>query len=182
MDSKWLNRQFEIFPAKSKQALAESLGIQASGISKMLAGTRQIKAREYLLMRKFFDMPGDGSGAASRTLNIQSYDHLAAEDSATLLWTGKNGSPHYEVVEVSDSGMMPDFLPGERVLIDTRVKNALKPGLFAIEDQGKILIRSLEASGPKVKISALAKDVESRTVPVAKISIKGRVIAKLNWL
>ncbi len=180
MDDKWLNLQFKNFPDKSKSDLSQLLGIQPSGISKMLAGTRQIKAKEYLLMRKFFDMPGSGAAIEKRKSNIQSYENLKAADGSIQAWTGTPS--RYKVVEVTDSNLMPDFLPGERVLIDTSENNALRSGLFAMQDSGRFTIRILEISGTKLKISGIAKESNRKTVPASTVQIIGRVVAKLNWI
>lgn len=183
MDAKWLNDQFSKFPDKSKSELSDLLDTQPSAISKMLAGTRQIKAREYMLMRKFFDMPVSGQSLSRKASSIQSYANLGAEDSAHQNWTSSSQSPRYQVIEVSDASMVPDFIPGERVLIDATSKINERSGIFAIEDQGRIQIRILEQnSASKIKILSLAKDVPSKIVIAAKLHILGRVVAKLNWL
>lgn len=181
MDAKWLTDQFEKNPAKSKGDLSEILGIQASGISKMLAGTRQIKAREYMLMRKFFGMPGSGDAALRKSDGIQSYSDLRVEDPSKQNWTAKPSA--YNVIEVSDSAMVPDFLPGERVLVDASSRPSERPGVFALEDQGKIVIRIAEQlSASKIALSSILKTTERKTVTAGKLKILGRVIAKLNWL
>ncbi|PZP53484.1 MAG: hypothetical protein DI586_11005 [Micavibrio aeruginosavorus] len=181
MDAKWLNDQFDKNPEKSKGDLSDVLGIQASGISKMLAGTRQIKAKEYMLMRKFFDMPGTGDAVIRKSGSIQSSSALRAEDPSRQSWTTQ--TPFYDVVEVIDSAMVPDFLPGERVLIDGSGKLEDRPGIFAIKHQGKTMIRIAEKiSASSIKLSSISKPSEAETISTIKLKILGRVIAKLNWL
>ncbi len=60
MDSQWLKTQLAYNPSKNKADLAKAIGVQPSGISKILAGTRQIKTHEYIAMRKFFGLLIDG--------------------------------------------------------------------------------------------------------------------------
>jgi len=64
MDSTWLKTQFKLNPEKNKAGLAKVLGLGAPAISKILAGERQIKAAEYMLMRRYFGLPVDGESAA----------------------------------------------------------------------------------------------------------------------
>lgn len=183
MDAKWLNDQFQKNPDRSKGDLSQLLGIQASGISKMLAGTRQIKAREYMLMRKFFDQSVSQQSSFKNKSDIQSYADLAAEDSARQDWSPKSSATSYQIIEVSDASMLPDFLPGERVLIDSTSSLHAKSGIFAIEESGRVFIRIAEVSSPsKIKLSSIAKDSASRIVSANRVKILGRVIAKLNWL
>ena len=56
MDSQWLNRQFELYPTKTKARLADVLGLEPPAVSKILKGMRQIKAKEYALMRQYFGL------------------------------------------------------------------------------------------------------------------------------
>lgn len=181
MDAQWLNQQFDKFPDKSKSDLSELLGIQPSGISKMLAGTRQIKAKEYMLMRKFFEQPGHGQSLGLKKTGILS--NAGMNDFISQGWTQGAPNQTYNVIEVSDAGMLPDFLPGERVLIDIKSGPDEKSGIFALEENGKTILRIIEKNSPlKLKISALSKDAPAKLLPYGKVRILGRVIAKLNWL
>ena len=181
MDDLWLKQQFKANPDKSKADLALFLGINASGVSKMLNGTRQIKAKEFLVMRKFFGMPVSGTEIEKRKSGIQSYANLRAEDAASQKWAGPEQQKH-QIFEVPDSEMTPDFLPGERVLVDISDRNIERSGIFALEENGRKLIRILEKSGTKIKISSLAKDATKKTVSDKSIVVIGRVVAKLNWI
>ena len=89
MDSQWLKIQLAAHPDKSKAELAKAVGLQASGISKILAGGRQIKANEYIAMRRFFGLPVDGEAAARSMRTSSSYTILPFE--ADTLQDNQNG-------------------------------------------------------------------------------------------
>lgn len=181
MDAKWLNDQFDKNPTKSKGDLSALLGMQASAISKMLAGTRQIKAREYMLMRKFFDMP-TGDRADRKVAAALSDGILYAAEKSSAPWQTTN-QKSYDVIEVTDTSMIPDFLPGEKVLIDRNIDLDQKSGIFVIEEQDRPSVRILELMPQaKIKITTLSKEQAAKIMPQARVKILGRVIAKLNWL
>ena len=77
MDSQWLKEQFDCNPDKSKAGLARALNLEPPAISKILNGTRQIKAQEYNLMRQYFGLPIDGENASGIPDNSYKLETLA---------------------------------------------------------------------------------------------------------
>jgi len=61
MDAIWLQKQFDKNPNLNKAGLARAIGLSPSAISKMLSGMRQIKAQEYINMRRYFGLPAEES-------------------------------------------------------------------------------------------------------------------------
>lgn len=57
-------------PKKTKAQLARLLGLEPPAVSKILAGTRQIKAQEYMKMREFFCLGGNLSSQAKSPMRI----------------------------------------------------------------------------------------------------------------
>ena len=88
MDSQWLKTQFKLNPKKSKAALARALALEPPAISKILAGTRQIKAQEYVKMRKFFDLVTENHGfqKVEYTPQKQSSYEMQEKDNADHDW------------------------------------------------------------------------------------------------
>jgi hypothetical protein len=198
MDSEWLNAQFRLNPEKSKADLAKVLKIGAPAVSKMLAGTRQIKANEYLAMRHFFGMPnysaaGRGSGyvLAPLTQELGEKKSDTRDEAwimpASLLRAHTQAAPEkIRIFTVQENAMAPDFMPGEQVMVDLSDTRPSPPGVFVVSDGLGHIVRQCEymphSSPPTVRLSARGGSYEPHTLPLAKAGIVGRVIAKLQWL
>jgi hypothetical protein len=201
MDSQWLKMQLAYNPDKSKADLAKTIGLQASGISKILAGTRQIKAHEYIAMRRFFGLSVDGESATGPGRSASSYtikpldpDALQEEgqkftDSewvipANILTSRTQAPPDkIKIFKVSETAMEPDFKQGEHVLVDLSDQKPSPPGVFLVSDGFGYMIRNCafvpKASPPTVRISARQDGFMSQTLKLEDFTIIGRVIAKL---
>lgn len=211
MDSQWLNTQFRLNPEKTKAGLAKALNLDAPAISKILAGTRQIKAHEYIGMRKFFGLPVDGEYAASgdRTKSYvlaplsedeeqekkhtgqALYDAPAPEDNWVMpasLFKSRTvaGPEQIRIFSVQENAMAPDFMPGEPVLVDLSDTKPSPPGVFLVSDGMAHIIRQISyvphSDPPEIKLSAASPKYEPYTLSLKRTKIIGRVIAKLQWL
>ena len=204
MDHLWLHRQFAAHPGKTRSALAAALGLGAPAVSKILAGTRQIKAAEYAVMRRFFGLPVDGERAAqgtrgtsgrgvtvnrlSRTLSESA---ITSDDAWTLpasLLAGRTAAPaeQLRIFAVQETAMAPDFQPGEQVLVDLSNRNPSPGGVFVVSDGFGHVLRQIEyvphSQPPSVRLSARQGSYTAHTLPLDKAVLIGRVIAKLQWL
>lgn len=202
MDHHWLKTQFLVNPDKSKTELAEMLGLNASAVSKILAGTRQIKAQEYAIMRRYFGLPVDGDRAVSgaRQYVIEPLSARGVQDGAASvlpddnwimparLLEGRTKAPpeKIRIFEVRDNAMSPDFTIGEHILVDQSDHDPSPPGVFIVSDGRGHMIRQCEyvphSQPPLVRLSTASGRFESRTVPLAEAGLTGRVIARLVWL
>lgn len=199
MDSEWLKTQFRLNPDKSKADLAVALGIGAPAISKMLAGTRQIKAGEYVQMRRFFGLPADGDSAAGgrkgryvlEPLGLKEKDTATDGDSwvvpANLLSGRTAAAPDkIKIFTVAESAMAPDFAPGEQVLVDLSDQKPSPPGVFIVSDGIGHIIRRCEyvprSQPPQVRLSTASGKFEPHVLPLKDAGLIGRVIAKLSWV
>ncbi|HEY8190105.1 MAG TPA: helix-turn-helix transcriptional regulator, partial [Micavibrio sp.] len=130
MDTEWLKLQFRLHPERNKAGLAEALGLGAPAISKILSGGRQIKAAEYIAMRRYFGLPVDGERAAKSAPARQDDRYVLAplpglaegnappeiQDSwmipARLLKSHTAAAPdQIRIFTVQEADMAPDFLP-----------------------------------------------------------------------
>jgi len=208
MDNLWLKAQFAAHPEKSKADLARLVGLDAPAISKILSGARQIKAAEYIAMRRFFGLPVDGepspggggpdySGAAVLAplgggLSDSGSDLGAMDDDAwvmpaRMLARRTSASPEQiRIFTVQENVMMPDFMPGEPVLVDLSSRIPSPPGVFIVSDGIGHIIRQCEyvphSDPPTIRLSASTGKCEPYTMPFEKAGLIGRVIAKLQWL
>jgi hypothetical protein len=196
MDSQWLKTQLAHNPDKNKADLAKAIGVQPSGISKILAGTRQIKAHEYIAMRRFFGLPVDGQSAVSQG-ELRALKALTAQGLKEEQRTGdfdwvqpentKDPHPlpdHIKIFKVSERAMEPDFKEGEYVLVDLSDKMPWPPGVFLVSDGFGEMFRNCslvpKANPPAVLISAIQKGFMSQTLKLEDYLIKGRIIGKVS--
>lgn len=211
MDRQWLQTQFRLNPDKTKAKLAKALGLDAPAISKILAGTRQIKANEYIGMRKFFGLPVDGESSLKsgrkETYVISPLADESQQDGkqahamhdepvvpesdwvmpASLFKSRTNAAPEQiRVFAVQESAMTPDFMPGEHVLVDLSNTTPSPPGVFLLSDGLGHIIRQCayvpHSSPPAIRLVATNEKYDSCTVPLSGTKIIGRVIAKLQWV
>lgn len=198
MDGQWLKTQFRCNPEKSKAELAKALGLEASAISKILNNTRQIKAQEYLIMRRFFGMPLDGEKAAKprHTIStLESHLHDSHKDGADGQWIipseileqhTQAPSDKIRIFRVADNLMEPEFKRDEQVLVDLCDLTPSPPGAFIVSDGFGYMIRNCEfllnSKGSKIKITALKSSFQPQILKKEDFKIIGRVIAKVQWL
>lgn len=203
MDSQWLKTQFDLYPNKTKAGLARILGLEPPAISKILKGSRQIKAQEYLLMRRYFGLPVDGERTIKNPpgtyilKTLDRIDGLSEESSQPpkaewviprAIMTQRTQAPpdKIKIFQVQETLMEPDFQRGQHVLVDLSDVNPSPPGVFIVSDGYSYLIRQCEIlmeSGPlKVRISALDRGFNPQILEFGAFKIVGRVIACLQWL
>lgn len=197
MDSQWLKTQFDLHPEKSRADLARALDLDPPAISKILAGSRQIKAHEYVAMRRFFGLPTDGDHAvAANTYRLQTLpDGMAekgrAEDRdswimpAHLLESRTAAAPDkIRIFTIRDNSMEPDFAVGAQVLVDLSDNTPSPPGVFIMSDGLGYVLRQCDiVPGEKpLQVNVQAKNGTAFRLPLHKALIVGRVIARLDWL
>lgn len=210
MDRQWLQTQFRLHPDKTKAKLAKALCLDAPAISKILAGTRQIKAHEYIGMRKFFGLPVDGEksvrsgGTGAYIISPLDQEEQSGGDTisalhddasplgdnwvmpASLFISRTKATPEQiRIFAVQESAMVPDFLPGEHILVDISDTKPSPPGVFLISDGLGYIIRQCayvpHSSPPEITLVVVNKKYGSHTVALDKTKFIGRVIAKLQW-
>ena len=202
VDSDWLKSQFRINPDKTKAGLAKALGLDAPAISKILAGSRQIKAHEYVGMRAYFGLPVErdkitATGRQTYTLTPLNEADLHDQDQAgeadawimpASLFEKRTKAPpeQIRIVTVQGDSMAPDFPGGDHVLVDLSDRNPSPAGVFLVSDGVGQMIRQCEhiphAVPPTLRISARNEKYAPYEIAHDKAAILGRVIAKLEWL
>ncbi|PJB69826.1 MAG: hypothetical protein CO093_09550 [Alphaproteobacteria bacterium CG_4_9_14_3_um_filter_47_13] len=202
----WLKSQFKLHPDKNKGALAKALGLEPPAISKILGGARQIKAQEYIIMRRFFGLPVDGeralrSGSLPKSKNSYILEPLASgmkdreqqgsKDQwimpASLFESRTSAPPEkIRIFAVQENAMAPDITRGEKVLVDLSDIMPTPAGIFIVSDGLGHIIRQCEyiphSDPPSIRLSSSNPRFKSYVTELDKAEIIGRVIAKLQWL
>ncbi|MGB0720312.1 MAG: hypothetical protein ACPGRX_07550 [Bdellovibrionales bacterium] len=202
MDAQWLKIQFDVNPNKSKADLARLLGLEPPAISKILSGSRQIKAAEYNSMRQYFGLPVDGEKAALVPDNAYHLETLAGnqrlDDSAeqrndnwiipASILDQKTRTPpdQIKIFRIEENFMAPNFKRDEYVLVDLTECTPSPPGAFIVSDGFGNMLRFCEyvpnSDPAEVKVSAASSSFQTQILRLSDFKIIGRVIAKLEWL
>ncbi len=206
MDAQWLKTQFSLHPGKTRTGLAKALGLGTPAISKILKGQRQVKAREYEIMRQYFGMPSDGErsvknkpmGETSALYTLEPLRPQNAlsekENEGTLsdwvmpagLLSQRTDAPpdQIKIFQVGESTMEPHFKRGEHVILDLTDRTPSPPGAFVISDGFGYMIRHCEyvpkSKPPQTRISG--GSAEPQILETSALEIIGRVIGKMQWL
>ncbi len=204
MDSQWLTLQFQLHPEKTKTDLARALGLTAPAISKILHGTRQIKAQEYHGMRRFFGLPTDGEKALHAQRDtayvlepLREARALKEPEHTTGHWMipadimgQRTQTPpdKIKVFKVEDTMMEPAFKRGEHVLVDISDTRPSPPGPFVLSDGFGYIVRHCafvaRSTPPIIELSTTNPQsaLPPERHPAKHVNLTGRVIAKLQWL
>lgn len=197
MDYQWLQVQFRLNPNRTKAALARHLGLEPPAVSKILSGSRQIKAHEYIKMRQFFGL-GDESGRREKSAGsyvLEPLQNLSEGNAQIGEWSipasilGQKTTAKPEQVRIfliEENFMEPDFNKGEHVVVDMSDKIPLHKDVYVVSDGHNYMARYCEtiarSSPKKVEISAKHKDFETQILKLSDIHIIGKIIGKMQWV
>jgi len=87
-----------------------------------------------------------------------------------------------KIIRVQGDSMAPDFLPGDRVLVDTSDRVPSPPGVFLLWDGMGFILRRCEtrpnAKPPVVVLRARNPEYSAHEMPLKDVTIAGRVVGK----
>lgn len=90
-----------------------------------------------------------------------------------------------KIINVYGDSMVPDFMPGERVMVDTGDRSPSPPGVFVVWDGFGLVIKRLEmvpySDPPMVRLISRNKEYSTAELPAEDVHINGRVIGKWLW-
>lgn len=89
------------------------------------------------------------------------------------------------VVRVEGDSMEPDYLSGDRVLVDLSRSLPSPPGVFVVWDGMGMVLKRLElvigGMPRRVRLSSINPAYTAYEVPLPELHISGRVIGKWMW-
>lgn len=146
-----------------------------------------------------------GSRAISKTISVDELD-VRANGGYGLVHDAKEAEPvisrwqmpgdmvrgrttaspkSLKIITVYGDSMTPDFLPGERVLVDLDDRRPSPPGVFVLWDGIGLVIKRLElvpgTDPPMVRLIPRNDQYQTYEQPITDVHINGRVIGKWLW-
>lgn len=93
---------------------------------------------------------------------------------------------HIKIITVYGDSMVPDFAPGERLMVDTQDRSPSPPGIFVVWDGFGLVVKRVEmvpySDPPKVRLISRNKEYSTLELPAEEVHINGRVIGKWLWV
>lgn len=90
-----------------------------------------------------------------------------------------------KIITIVGDSMVPDFLPGQRVMVDTIDRTPSPPGVFAVWDGLAIVVKQVEyiahSDPPRVLITSRNRDYQPYERVMDEAYIQGRVIGAWKW-
>ena len=185
----WLCEELEKRPDINKAELATALNLEPPAVSKILNGTRQVKAIEYVRILNFLGisaneqgLPDTGNDTESpRTANGWSIPQGITGRQKPQLPEGA-----HKTFCINDALMKPELLEGEHVMVDRTIKPNTERHPFLVSDGYNRMVRFcrlIPESRPKtIEITARSKTFEPQQLFERDFEVIGKVVAKLNWL
>ncbi|AUN31978.1 S24 family peptidase [Niveispirillum cyanobacteriorum] len=90
-----------------------------------------------------------------------------------------------KIITVKGDSMAPDFMPGERVLVDTADKLPSPAGVFVLWDGFGLVIKRVEmipySNPPMARLISRNSQFQAYECLAEEVQISGRVIGKWHW-
>jgi transcriptional regulator with XRE-family HTH domain len=90
-----------------------------------------------------------------------------------------------KIIRVIGTSMMPDFQPGERVMVDLEDRTPSPPGVFVVWDGLAVVLKLIEiepnTDPVRVRIKSKNPDFGTYERTLGEAYIQGRVIGKWTW-
>lgn len=98
----------------------------------------------------------------------------------------QSDSQALRIVTVHGDSMIPDFTPGERVMVDVTDRMPSPPGVFVVWDGFGLVLKRLEmvpySEPARMRVVSTNASYEPRELPAERVRVSGRVIGKWHWV
>lgn len=89
------------------------------------------------------------------------------------------------IIQVMGDSMVPEFNPGDRVMVNTADRMPSPPGVFVLWDGFGLIIKRCEmvpkSSPAKVILSSANSNYSTYEMELSELDIQGRVVGKWQW-
>lgn len=97
----------------------------------------------------------------------------------------QSAADRLKILTVQGTSMAPDFLPGDRIMVDTGDLMPSPPGNFIVWDGMNLVIKFVQhlphSDPPTIRLTSRHPDVAAYDRSVDEAYIQGRVIGKWQW-
>jgi phage repressor protein C with HTH and peptisase S24 domain len=89
------------------------------------------------------------------------------------------------IIQVMGDSMIPEFNPGDRVMVNTADRSPSPPGVFVLWDGFGLIIKRCEmvphSSPPRAILSSSNINYSTYEMDLKELDIQGRVVGKWQW-
>jgi transcriptional regulator with XRE-family HTH domain len=89
------------------------------------------------------------------------------------------------IIQVMGDSMIPEFNPGDRVMVNTADRMPSPPGVFVLWDGFGLIIKRCEmvphSNPPRAVLSSANANYATYEMDVKELEIQGRVVGKWQW-
>lgn len=192
--------------------LAEKTGTTAQQIGRLEKGERKLTTDWMERLAKVFDvLPEDlmdsrhgervvipeiqiksasrqgEKGQKSTAPNVAEPDNVLSEWSLPrqLLANQIGAESTMRIIQVMGDSMIPEFNPGDRVMVNTADRMPSPPGVFVLWDGFGLIIKRCEmvphSTPPRAILSSANNNYSTYEMDVQELQIQGRVVGKWQW-
>ena len=142
---------------------------------------------ETLTIVEYDVQPQAGGGAEMLPLQADGQHRMIGEWSmpADFLRANVADPSGLAVIRVEGDSMEPDYLAGERLLVDTNKRIPSPPGVYVLWDGFGLVLKRVEilpgATPPRLRIKSINPSYAEYERPMDDVQINGRVIGKWTW-
>lgn len=162
-------------------SLSELMGETGGSSSPRLSG-----ALERVTAVPEIDLRSLDTGELNEELNGTPILHEWQLPSELLRLRTTADSRALRIVTVHGDSMVPDFAPGERVMVDLTDRMPSPPGVFIVWDGFGLVLKRLEmvpySQPARMRVVSSNASYEARELPADSVRVNGRVIGKWNWV
>ena len=146
-----------------------------------LPHTRALRIQEYAVR------PGVETSGMSPKLDAGGHSAAIAEWTmpADMVLAHTLPDTKLAIMRVQGDSMEPEFISGDRVLVDTTATIPSPPGIYVVWDGYGLVLKRLEivfgTQPPVVRMSCANAAYSTFERPMAEVPISGRVVGKWAW-
>lgn len=160
-----------------------------------LGGGRSLRAASGLAQIVELDLePGAGSGGRLSTELFVEGEDVVERIPIRRVWqmpadlashVTASQSERIKILTVRGTSMVPDYIPGDKIMVDTADTMPSPPGNFIVWDGLNLVIKFVQfiphSDPPTVKLTSRHQDIEPYERALDEAYIQGRVIGKWLW-
>ena len=128
-----------------------------------------------------------GKGNKATAPNVSEPDNVLSEWALPrqLLVNQVGAESTMRIIQVMGDSMVPEFNPGDRVMVNTADRMPSPPGVFVLWDGFGLIIKRCEmiphSTPPRAILSSANSHYSTYEMDVSEIQIQGRVVGKWQW-